>query len=154
MPRPNYDPQKAHEYYMLNRELKGRKRGSGLEPSSKRKPSIQQAASAQAKVAEIQSKLTRLRELLQKKIESSSSSEKSTTADKLKARQDSKQYYEEHKNEIKNDRDSEARKSGGGGAPSKSGSESMSVSELKSAIRNTIVQLKKAISDARRLGGG
>lgn len=157
MPRPNYDPQKAHEYYIRTRELKGREKGSGPEPSSERKPSSQQVASAQARVAEIQSKLTRLREILREKIassSSSSSSEKSTTADKLKDRQDSKEYYEKHKNEIKNDRASEARKSGGGGSSSRGGAESMTVSELKTAIRNTIVQLKKAISDARRLGGG
>jgi len=36
-----YDPQKAHEYYERHKKLKGRRRGSGRDSSSERRPSGQ-----------------------------------------------------------------------------------------------------------------
>lgn len=148
MPKREYDAGKAHEYYERTKHLKGRKKGAGDPPAAPHKANPAKAAAAQQKVAQIEAKLTRLRSLLQSRMKDSG---KSTQADKLKDRQDSKEYRAKHKNEIKNDRAKAARKSGGGGGKSSS---SMSTPELKAAIRNTVVQLKQAIADARSLRGG
>lgn len=161
MPRAKYDPAKAHDYYMRTRDLKGRHKGSGPSPSQHHS-STPQLSSAQAKVSQIEAKLSRLRELLRQKVADSKKSngpEKATTADKLKDRQHSKEYYEKHKNEIKNDRAQASRKSGGGSSSKSSSSgaktaSSMSESELRDAIRTAVGQLKKAISEAKQLRGG
>lgn len=148
MPDPNYDPQKAHEYYLRTRELKGRKHGSGQQapPQQHHK---QPDAAAHQKVAQIQAKLARLQELLNKKIASSHASKKDkpkTAAEKLKAAQQNKDYYKKHREKIKA---AHKKDSGTGGGSSAGSYESMSVNELKTAIRRTVVQLKEAIAQAR-----
>lgn len=147
MPDPNYDPVKAHQYYLEKRQLKGRRHGVSQQPMSKlAKP--KNDASAQAKVHEIEAKLNKLRDLLRKKLASSSSHDKKTptAGDKLKQKQQSKAYYEKHKQKIAQ----EKKKNSSGGGSSSGGYESMSADELKTAIRNTVVQLKEAIANARR----
>ncbi len=155
MPRANYDPQKAHDYYERTKELKGRQKGSGA-PAHARQ-SHAQVASAQQKVAQIEAKLNHLRELLRAKVadekKSSTASDKPTQADRTKAAKDSKHYRDTHKQQIKNLQ--KGKKSGGGTSTSSpKTAEGMSASELRSAISRTVVQLKQAINNAQRLRGG
>lgn len=154
MPRANYDPQKAHDYYERTKQLKGRHKGPGQPQHA---PPHAQVASAQQKVAEIEAKLNRLRELLRAKIadekKSSAASQKPTQADKLKAAKDSKHYRDTHKQQIKNLRNG-SKGSGGSSTSSPKTAADMSASELRSAIAKTVVQLKQAISNAQRLRGG
>lgn len=154
MPRAAYDPAKAHEYYERTKELKGRKKGPGDKPAGHR-PSAQQVQSANAKVAQIQAKLNRLRDLLHEKQASArkEADHKPTQAEKLKDQKQSKEYYDKHKQSIKNLRE------GSGGGSKKGTSQpktaaDMSVDELKTAIRNVVNQLKQAISEARSMRGG
>ena len=154
MPRANYDPQKAHDYYERTKHLKGRHKGSG-KPDNK--PSQAQVASAQQKVAQIEAKLNHLRELLRAKVadekKSSSASKKPTQADRNKAAKDSKHYRDTHKQQIKNLQ--KGKKNGGGTSTSSPKTAAdMSASELRSAISRTVVQLKQAINNAQRLRGG
>lgn len=149
MPDPNYDPQKAHEYYLRTRELKGRRHGSGQQQPPQQPHKQQDQAAVHQKVAQIQAKLARLQELLNKKIASSHASKKDkpqTAADKLKAAQQNKDYYKKHREKIKA---AHKKASGSGGGSSAGSFESMSVDELRTAIRRTVVQLKEAIAQAR-----
>lgn len=155
MPRANYDPQKAHDYYERTKELKGRQKGSGA-PAHARQ-SHAQVASAQQKVAQIEAKLNHLRELLRAKVadekKSSTASDKPTQADRTKAAKDSKHYRDTHKQQIKNLQ--KGKKSGGDSSTSSPKTAAdMSASELRSAISRTVVQLKQAINNAQRLRGG
>jgi hypothetical protein len=155
MARAGYDPGKAHDYYERTKHLKGRQKGAGDQPAPHH-ASQAQVASAQQKVAAIQAKLGRLRELLHQKIadeKKSGGSKPSTQADKIKERQASKRYRDQHANEIKNDRKAAASKGGGSSTGGKTAS-SMSASELRTAISHTVAQLKSAIQDAQRLRGG
>jgi ATP-dependent exoDNAse (exonuclease V) beta subunit len=147
MPDPNYDPVKAHQYYEDHKHLKGRRKGQAHPPPQQhhRQPD----AAAQQKVAQIQAKLARLHELLNKKIASSHASKKDkpkTAADKLKQAQQNKDYYKKHREKIKA---AHKKASGTGGGSSGGSYESMSVDELRTAIRRTVVQLKEAIAKAR-----
>lgn len=156
MPRAAYDPAKAHDYYERTKDLKGRKKGQGEHPPANH-ASQAQVASAQQKVASIEAKLGRLRELLRQKVadEKKSGGQKpSTQADKIKNRQASKRYRDQHANEIKNDSKAAARKSGGSSSTGGKTASSMSSSELRTAISHTVAQLKSAIQDAKRLRGG
>lgn len=156
MPRAAYDPGKAHDYYERTKNLKGRQKGAGDQPGPHH-ASQAQVASAQQKVASIEAKLGRLRELLRQKVadEKKSGSDKpSTQADKIKDRQASKRYRDQHANEIKNDSKAAARKGGSSASSGAKTASSMSSSELRSAISHTVAQLKSAIQDAQRLRGG
>lgn len=160
MSKTAYDPNKRRERYLRDRELKGRRRGTSRELHARvrKTPTQEQINSSQQKIAQIEAKLSRLRELLRAKIaDERKESKGSNKAQQLKDRERSKDYYEKHKNEIKNDRAQEARKSGGGkgsGSSSGGGASSMSADELRSAISRTVTALKEAIQDARRLRGG
>jgi hypothetical protein len=155
MPRANYDPAKAHDYYERTKQLKGRHKGSGVHAREKHSPA--QVASAQQKVAQIEAKLNHLRELLRAKIadekKSGKASDKPTQADRTKAAKDSKHYRDTHKQQIKNLQ--KGKKNGGGtSSSSPKTAADMSASELRSAISRTVVQLKQAINNAQRLRGG
>lgn len=154
MPDPNYDPAKAHQYYLQNRKLKGRHHGAGQQPTQHIQRHQNQAATSK-KIGEIEAKLSRLRNLLNQKLASSKSSGKTVnkSADKIKAQQNSKQYYQQHKNQIKADKKKAGHGSGGSTSKAKTAND-MSVDELKTAIRKTVIQLKEAIAAARRSGGG
>lgn len=149
-----YDSQKAHDYYERTKHLKGRKPGAGDKPTGPR-PSARQVQAANAKVAQIQAKLSRLRDLLHEKQAAArkEADHKPTQAEKLKDQQQSKEYYDKHKQSIKNLR----KGSGGGsdkGASKPKTAADMSVDELKTAIRNVVTQLKQAITEARSMRGG
>jgi len=156
MPRAAYDPGKAHDYYERTKHLKGRHKGAGDHPAPHH-ASQAQVASAQQKVAEIEAKLGRLRELLRQKIadeKKSGSNKPSTQADKIKNRQASKRYRDQHAQEIKNDRKAGSGTSKGGSTAGGKTASSMSASELRTAISHVVTQLKSAIQDAQRLRGG
>lgn len=151
-----YDPAKRRQRYLEERQLKGRRKGRGVDLARERGGTGQQEA--KARVAELSAKVERLRGLLRQKLAAARSKNKAddpkTAGEKLKDRQKSKEYYDKNKQSIKN-----LRKGGGGGkkSESKSGGKSyddMDVDELKSAIRNAVAQLKDAIAEARTTRGG
>lgn len=152
MPPAEYDPVKAHAYYERTKHLKGRRLGTAPDPPAQHKASQAQIQSAQQKVAAIQGKLDRLRALLREKTASSSSSkpESKNAAQKAADAKDSKEYYDKHRQEIKNKRE---KSSSGGGGGAKTAAD-MDADELRTAIRNTVSQLKTAIANAQRLRGG
>lgn len=71
-----YDRQKAHEYYMRRRHLKGRQKGSGQQPSGRqagvhhtpKKSAKQLRKEADARVAALEKRLDRLREVLRELV--------------------------------------------------------------------------------------
>lgn len=147
-----YDPVKAHDYYERTKHLQGRKPGAGRQPQGRPK-AAQAQKNAQQKVAEIRAKLDRLRALLREKEASerkSKAPEHKNASQKAADAQKDKEYYDKHKQEIKNNR-TQAAKSGGGGGKTAA---DMSADELRSAIRNTVTQLKKAIAAAQQARGG
>lgn len=159
MPRAAYDPQKAHDYYERTKHLKGRDKSGGPTPHvqnhlAKKAPPAA-VKSAEQKVTEIKGKLERLRTLLREKIaaEKSSKPEHKNQAQKAADAKQSKEYYDKHKQQIKNNRE----KGGSGGGTKSSGPKTaadMSADELRSAIRTTVEQLKTAIANAQKLRGG
>lgn len=160
MPERVYDAAKAHDYYIRTRKLKGRQKGAEREsgstrpgapkPQTKKKGSKQEIASADAKVAAIRGKLDRLRELLKQKQAASKPSQAAPKnhQQKEKDQQQSEDYYEKHKQKIK------AERGKGSGGSSKKTAADVGIDELKTTIRNTVVQLKKAIAEARQTRGG
>lgn len=80
---PGYDPQKAHEYYLRTRQLKGRKKSTQPLPTSGRtsgkqlpahrrpkgeiSPKVQQKAHLQANITNLQAKLVNLKAMIAKK---------------------------------------------------------------------------------------
>lgn len=157
MPRAAYDPQKAHEYYERTKELKGRKKGSSPTPHVQRKVASQaQVKTAEQKVAEIKGKLERLRALLREKVAASKSDEpeRKNAAQKAADAKKSKEYYDKHKESIKNDREKASKGSGGGSSAGGKTAADMTADELRTAIRNTVAQLKQAINNAQSLRRG
>lgn len=162
-----YDPQKAHEYYMRTRELKGRQTSSNktsandgklkVVPSKAPKKSSkqQQREAAEQKVARLASKVLRIKKALRaaqqalsdKRLaeEKANSDGKSTVAEKNA----SKKYRDKHKNDAK--------KGGGSSSDKKKASElgveelEKRVSSLKSALKSANAQLKKATAEAHSL---
>lgn len=80
----DYDPQKAHEYYLLNRQLKGRQKGTeqipvGRGPAKAASPVAQPKSkvpiapskkkSVEEEVAALKARLKQLREVLKKLVE-------------------------------------------------------------------------------------
>lgn len=99
-----YDPQRAHEYYLRTRELKGRKKGSKLPDVKLPKSAIakadphkmtaaQRREQAHARVVAIQARLDRLKEVLAQLVEQaqSRSGAKPSSAEKAKATEPAKQ---------------------------------------------------------------
>ena len=126
-----YDPAKAHEYYLRTRELKGRQKGAEQETSgrsggkviplsSKAPPKKKTALKSEARAAELQKRLTRLRKVLAELVKQakgrsgvsskdkkdSGGSGKSGGASKLSATEKreaakrSKEYYKKHKDDA------------------------------------------------------
>lgn len=150
-----YDPQKAHEYYLRVRKLKGRK-GSGEKPGAKviplarKAPSHQVSPALQAQVDQLKSRLstlqTRLREILQNQRESGKKSGDKTASEKSEDARNSKKYRDKHKAELAQKRKSASSKSGGG---EKTSVGSMSETEVRAAIARTRSNLQAAVAKAR-----
>jgi Tfp pilus assembly protein FimV len=168
-----YDPQKAHEYYMKVRQLKGRKKGvsdtvsTGVRraaapppPKAKRAavPSpakAKQKAELHANVTNLQDRLHKLEELIKQKeavVKRNAQRSKQaarnkdkpkTAADKAKAARDNAKYRDKHKQELKNKAKKADAKSGGGAKEHKPDSKK-SISELKSLATKVKGQLAVA----------
>lgn len=157
-----YDPAKAHQYYMRTRHLKGRHHGgkpdSGGDqkghvipfPAKKSQP---QALPPQVeqRVNELKVRLAtlhaRLQDLLSKKrAEKHSKPEHKTAAEKTKEARASKKYRDAHKAEIAQKRKHDAAKNkSGGGTPISD----MTEEEVRLAIARTHAQLQAAVASAR-----
>lgn len=160
-----YDPNKAHEYYLRTRDLKGRRKGEADRPSgpgrggakAKAETKHQISPTAQKKVAQLTARLhqlqARLRELLANKRKSSPSKkdDHKTAADKSKDARDSKKYREKHKAEIEQKaKKAAAKKSGGGGGSHGSSIGSMTEDQVRAAITKVRADLQAAVAAARR----
>lgn len=173
-----YDPQKAHDYYLRTRKLKGRTRGAVKPPPKGRtrghtfnvtsrngtteKLTAQQLAAQQAyaaqRVTAIKAKITKLNDLLQKKMAKARLSDAKakkgpTVADKAKTAKDAKSYRQKHEQELKNKaKVSDSKKA----ATTKASTDS--VAGLQTAISNAkksldaVIQRQRELNSATRNG--
>lgn len=111
-----YDPVKAHEYYIRNRQLKGRKKGvsytvqykgktvklTARELTEQRAYAAQRVSDIQNKLSELNTKLrAALRDAKEKKNKSiRESSKPASAAEKSKAARDSRKYRDKHKQSL------------------------------------------------------
>lgn len=155
-PRP-YDPQKAREYYLRTRKLKGRKKGesytvkgpSGGTQTLSGKELAKQKANTARRVGEIKERLNELtRELKKRMAEAREAERKSkkgpTAAEKAEAARESKKYRDKNRQKLKSKRGS-----GGGSKTSDSGPPT--VDELKQKVENVRGILKAAVERQRSL---
>lgn len=163
-----YDPQKAREYYLLNRKLKGRQPGSQLAPPAKSKgvlpvstgirrfkkqpvlTSVKRQADVNVRVGALKESLKKLESVLQdllekaktkesKKSEPEKSSDK-TAQQKDAAAKSSEKYADKNKEEIAAKAKAER---------DKDPYANLGIEEVRSKIRSIRAQLKRAIGDAR-----
>lgn len=157
-PRP-YDPQKAHEYYLRTRKLKGRKKGStytvkgpgGKTQTLSAKELAEQKQNSAERVAAIKEKLHKLTSELKKRMADAREAEAKnkkgpTAAEKAEAAREAKKYRDKNKQKLKN-----KAKSGGGSKKSTSGSKTESVDELKQKVAKVKDILKSAVERQRSL---
>lgn len=159
-----YDPQKAHEYYMRTRDLKGRRHGSKDESHADKGPgkgksegSHKVSPTTQKQIEHLTTRLhelqTRLRELLANKKSGSSKKDDGhkTAAEKTKDARESKKYREKHKTEIAQKQKHADKKPGGSGGGGHSGGiGSMTETQVRAAIRKVRADLQAAVAKARR----
>lgn len=151
-----YDAAKAHEYYLRNRKLKGRKTGIQQEPVSRRnkglptKPIVQKSSAQKAKeraaikgrVVALQARLAKLKEVLAELVKQAKARSgietktktkdaASTTAQKAAEDKSSKEYYEKNKAKI--------------AAKAKKEAEANNVSDLEAQIK----EIQQKIAEAR-----
>lgn len=154
-----YDPQKAHEYYLRVRELKGRQPGHADplkgRPTAHHPPPpthSQISPALQAQINSIKSRLAqlqaRLRELLANKQKTAKKSDHKTAAEKSKDARESKKYRDAHKSELAQKAKKAASKSGGGSKPSSISS--MTETEVRAAISRAHSDLQAAVAKARQ----
>lgn len=149
-----YDPQKAREYYLRTRELKGRKKGTAEPVGQKRiaKPKLtpqQKRAATEAKVAKLKKRLEHLKKALAELVaaakkrsgvetptgkdakgSSGSSDSKMSVKQKREAAARSKAYYEKNKDKAQTP-DEELK-------------------ALTAKIKEIRAKIKKAIADAKK----
>jgi len=157
-----YDPQKAHEYYLRTRKLKGRRKGRGDSYTVKtrsggtRTVSAQelekQQASAAQRVSEIKQRLTRLTQELRKRMADARARERDakkgpTKSEKSKKAREAKKYREKNQQKLANKR----RSGGGSKKSSSSSSRTESVDDLKQKVEKVRGILKSAVENQRRL---
>lgn len=156
----NYDPAKAHEYYLRNRKLKGRKKGSAKPTRSSRTRTAPPTARArqrkelQARIENLEKKLAQLETLIRKKEHEEASEDRKskakkeraakdkdkpkTAAEKAEAARENKKYRDKHKQELKTDAKTAAGKS-----------EESSTSKTKSSSAPSSSDLKKLATRVR-----
>lgn len=161
----DYNPQKAHEYYMRTRQLHPRTtKGETKQPvgrhhttrtSSQRNTtktnsqhSSEQRAYAAQRVSELKSRLTELTTELRSRLAAASkrgtsSNKKPTVQSKQKAAQQSKRYRDTHKQKIATQRKQAAAKT--------HGVSSLSTDEIKREIVNIKNKLKAAVAAQQHL---
>lgn len=171
-----YDPVKAHEYYIRNRHLKGRRKGSArpvpvrahtrtVSRSANYTVKInnkevtitgqqleEQKAYAAKRVGEIKTRLNELHDKLKKlldeaKKKKANANKKPTAADKSKSARKSKQYRQAHKQQLKDKAKAKRQK-----APhKKTATHKDPVAELESKITKVKDRLRAAINIQREL---
>lgn len=163
-----YDPAKAHEYYLKNRKLKGRKPGKGFErgpqggrqsPVPTRGPQVgrtggraQQKRQLATRINDLEGKLAKLHDLIQKKEAALKRSQaeakkKPSASDKSKNARESKQYRQKHKAKLKAQAKKAAAKSGGGsskGSKTTQKPKDMSIKDLKTLATKVKGQISVA----------
>lgn len=152
-----YDPAKAHEYYMRTRKLKGRKKGSGDDPTSPRVPAQDPQARKQQlaqRIENLEGKLTKLNVLIREKKAALKRSQKEqakpdTAAEKADKARDAKKYRDKHKQELKTKAKRERGK--GGGGDKKTDDSDKSIKELESLAIKVKGQLAVAKQRLRAL---
>lgn len=169
MTNPNYDPRKAHEYYLRTRHLKGRNpAGAKIVDSTlekigsvkvTKKPANrpERKASAQNRVIRLTEKLhtlqkalaeaeTALREKKQKSRQTQQQEDKKNSDNKTtaKERAAAQKYRDTHKSKLATEAKRSAGSSGGGSSPK-------SVSEMsESELTDRISKIKNLISSAKQ----
>lgn len=160
----DYNPQKAHEYYMRTRQLHPRTTGRTKQSVGRHhttrtssqhhttktssQHSSEQRVYAAQRVSELKSRLAELTAELRSRLAAaskrgSSSKKKPTPTDKRKAAQQSKRYRDTHKQKLASQRKQAAAKT--------HGLSSVSTDEIKREIANIKVKLKAAVAAQRRL---
>ncbi len=156
VPDTTYDPQKAHEYYMRTRQLKGRQPAS-IKPatspakskgtSSVNKVTVSVSAKRQqevnSRVASLQKRLGELESLLQDLLSKAKKKDsgQSTAKQKQSSAKSSKEYYQKHKSEIASKAKADY---------VKNPDSNLSIEEVRAKISTIRVQLKTAIANARQ----
>lgn len=169
-----YDPVKRHEYYLRNRKLKGRKKGSGtlVRPvveaareglkgvklrGAKPKGKSKARADAAARVAVLEHKIDKLKKELKKRLAEANDSakeskpKKPTAADKADKARDSAKYRDKHKQELKTKAKKAAAKPDKP-APSGKAAKDQGVEGLKKTIDTLETKLVAAKARQRALG--
>ncbi len=165
-----YDPVKAHEYYLRTRELTGRKRGNdsgfALKPKHTRAEIAASARARQRKelsaaINNLQARLQKLEALIKQRAhEEASVNRKSkakkeraakehtkpkTAAEKAKIARENEKYRDKHKQKLKSASKKSDGKSGGGSSRNASKTSSKhSLSELKSLATKVRGQIEVA----------
>lgn len=156
-----YNPQKAHDYYVRTRQLKGRRKGqatvtvkgrSGGTVQLTKQQLVEQQAYAAKRVGEIKQKLSDLKKELEKRMAEAHKADAKakkgpTAADKREAAKESKQYRDKHKQQLTNKRKRAAAKKPAADHKSKT----TSVAKLKSQIADIESKLKAAVERQRSL---
>jgi chromosome segregation ATPase len=170
-----YDPVKAHEYYEAHKHLKGRQKGSTLQPLGFAKANTRRHEAAkprqrrelQARIQSLSSKLQKLeakiremeheearedRKSKAKKERAAKERDKpKTAAEKAEAARDAKKYRDKNQQKLKSKSDDKQStgKSGGGSSKKKSGAKKPSVSDLKALatkVRGQIAVAKQKLA--------
>jgi hypothetical protein len=163
-----YDAQKAHEYYMRTRKLKGRKRGSTPPPTGgDRQPAgpaarAQRKKELQQKVQNLEEKLKKLEALIRKKESEARKSEAKkerkakeadkpdTAAEKAEKARDAEKYRKKNRQKLKA-KAKRARGKGGSGGGSDKPLKDRSVTDLKKLATRVKGQLAVAKQKLRAL---
>lgn len=155
-----YDPQKAREYYLRTRKLKGRKKGRGDTYTIKTrtggtrtvnaKELAEQKANTAQRIAAIKVRLNDLTRELNDRMAKARKAEreqkkKPTKAEKSKAAREAKKYRDKNKQKLKN------KSKSGGGSSKSSGSKTESVDDLKRKVNKVRDILKSAVARQRAL---
>jgi chromosome segregation ATPase len=171
-----YDPIKAHAYYLRTRQLKGRRRGSGVQPVGFARANARRSAEAkpkqrrelQARIRSLETKLQKLETKIRqmeakeasedrrgqaKKERAAKEREKpKTAAEKAEAAREAKKYRDKNQQQLQNKAKEASTTSGGGSsskAKTKSSSKSSSLTELKALatkVRGQIAVAKQKLA--------
>jgi hypothetical protein len=159
-----YDPFKAHEYYIRTRHLHPRKGGTGRALINRSRtrlgpapPSLQkQRAEAAAQVDALQKKLSQLNQALKvalaKEAKPKKRQRKPTATDKSKKARQSKKYRQAHRQQLKTKAKQAAAKSSGGsgsGGGKGTATTTKSGSGSSTVIRAAITRVQQALAAAK-----
>jgi len=163
-----YDPNKAREYYLRTRKLKGRKAGAGdpqpSERSGSKKPTTgkprgrpkkspaQKRKEAEAEVAALKKRLARLKEVLAELVKGAKArSGVETKTDKAKAKaQQNQDAKSKTPLTAKQKREAAARSKKNYEETKKNNASDKNVQELQEQIKDIKAKIQKALEDAKK----